>query len=62
MSIIKAKNLKTEWKTNDILILLAPEFRKWKKQGRTDEQIYGVVNFLTGQGKLGVERLLREKK
>lgn len=25
-------------------------FERWSKQGRTDEQRYGVVNFLTGAG------------
>ena len=39
---------------------LEPEVEVWKKQGRTDEQIYGVINFLTGQGKIMIDRLLHD--
>ena len=39
-----------------------PEFEIWEKQGRTEEQIYGVVNFLAGQGGIGIERLLAQAR
>ena len=31
---------------------------EWSKQGRTDEQVYGVKNFLTGLGKNAIEGAL----
>lgn len=34
----------------------------WKNQGRTTEQVYGVANFLTGQGGLMIERMKQEAR
>ena len=36
----------------DVLVpeAVRPAFEKWCAEGRTDEQIYGVRNFLTGAG------------
>ena len=47
---------------HDILDFLKPELETWKKQGRSDEQIFGVINFLTGQGRNGVKRLMNSGK
>ena len=31
----------------------------WKAQGRTDEQTYGVKNFMTGQGELMIKNIAK---
>lgn len=38
-----------------------PEVKIWEEQGRTAEQKWAVVNFLTGQGKIMIDRLLHEQ-
>lgn len=43
----------TNWRA-----FLQPYLDTWKSQGRNAEQIYGVENFLSGQGQLGIEQLL----
>lgn len=37
---------------------IRPYVEKWKAQGRTEEQIFGVENFLTGAGGVGITSLL----
>ena len=37
-----------------------PEVSKWIEQGRDKEHIYAVKNFLTGQGKVMVDRLISQ--
>jgi len=37
-----------------------PEVSKWINQGRDKEHIYAVKNFLTGQGKVMVDRLISQ--
>lgn len=33
-------------------------YNKWSKEGRTEEQKYAVINFLTGAGRrIGIQRL-----
>lgn len=56
----KNKDWREEDPIKEILMLLSPEVKIWNGQGRTDDQIWAVQNFLTGQGKMGVERLLKE--
>lgn len=36
------------------------EVKEWISQGRTEEQIYGVNNFLTGLGAKMIERKIKE--
>ena len=43
----------TNWRA-----FLQPYLDTWKSQGRNAEQIYGVENFLSGQGQLGIEQLI----
>lgn len=37
-------------------------FEIWKKQGRTDEQIWAVQNFLTGAGEKGIQSAFEKIK
>jgi len=39
-----------------------PYFDKWVKQGRSGEQIYGVTNFMTGQGAIMLKDLLSQQR
>src|SRR3990167_8329586 len=46
----------------DILNQLQPYVEKWSKQGRTDDQIWAVKNFLTGQGRIGIKEISQLKE
>lgn len=41
---------------------LKPEINIWNSQGRTNDMRWAVVNFLTGQGKIGLDRILASER
>ena len=45
----------------DVLKLLEKSIREWSKQGRTEEELWAVKNYLTGAGRNEIKKLLEQE-
>jgi hypothetical protein len=53
--------MKDEWNPHNLPPELITALGEWTMEGRTEEQIYGVQNFLTGKGGLAIKKLLEAR-